>query len=182
MHQIFWWNFRIHTKIFQEEKKAFLQSVKPIRPGLLSLLLGQRGGSEAQMPKIKVTINQIRLNFPRIIEAIKACLMQNLSLVACPVLEIWHHKIPSWEENESSNSDIYTQKWVNLKKKWVLCPESFFSTQNWPPPLPQWQFQQFSSRGKLLFIFKISETSRWKKWSSNPSDWPISVEFDRSMF
>ena len=52
-------------------------------------------------------------------------------------------------------------KWVKLLfKKWVLSPESFFSTQNWPPP--PCQFQQFSSRGKL-FIFKIFETSQKEK-------------------
>ena len=52
-----------------------------------------RGGSEAQMPKIKVNINQLKWNLAWVIMAIKAFLMQNLSLIALLVLEIWRHKI-----------------------------------------------------------------------------------------
>ena len=53
----------------------------------------RRGGSEAQMPKIKVNVNQLKWNLAWLIMAIKAFLTQNLSLVAFPVLEIWRHKI-----------------------------------------------------------------------------------------
>ena len=51
------------------------------------------GGSEAQMPKIKVNINWLKLNFAWVIMSIKAFLMQNLRLIALLVLEIWRHKI-----------------------------------------------------------------------------------------
>ena len=40
------------------------------------------------MPKIEVIINRLRRTLARAIEAIKACLLQNLSQVACLVLEI----------------------------------------------------------------------------------------------
>ena len=67
--------------------------LNPIRPGLFSHLPGLGGGSEAQMPKIKVKINQLKWNLAWVIMAIKAFLMQNLSLIALLVLEIWRHKI-----------------------------------------------------------------------------------------
>ena len=62
--------------------------VNPIRPGLFSRSPGPRGGSEARMPKIKVNINRLELNFAWVIIPIKAFLMQNLRLIALLVLEI----------------------------------------------------------------------------------------------
>ena len=53
-----------------------------------SVVRQARGGSEAQMPKIKVNINQLKRNLALVIMAIKAFLMQNLSLIAYLVLEI----------------------------------------------------------------------------------------------
>ena len=70
-----------------------LSGLNPIRPGLFSRSPGPGGGSEAQMPKIKVNINQLKRNLALVIMAIKAFLMQNLSLIALLVLEIRRHKI-----------------------------------------------------------------------------------------
>ena len=52
-----------------------------------------RARSEAQMPKIKVDINRLQWNFAWVMISIKAFLMQNLSLIALLVLEIWRHNI-----------------------------------------------------------------------------------------
>ena len=51
-----------------------------------SVVRQARGGSEAQMPKIKVNINQLKWNLAWVIMAIKAFLMQSLSLIAVLVL------------------------------------------------------------------------------------------------
>ena len=61
--------------------------------------------------------------------------MQNLSLVALSVLEIWRYKISlGRREQNSSNSAIYPpENKFNFLKNEFLCPESFFSIQNWPP-------------------------------------------------
>ena len=73
--------------------KITFNELNPIRPGLFSRSPGPRGGSEARMPKIKVNINWLNLNFAWVIISIKAFLMQNLRLIALLVLEIWRHKI-----------------------------------------------------------------------------------------
>ena len=135
------------------------------------------GGSEAQMPKIKVNINWLKLNFAWVIISIKAFLMQNLRLIALLVLEIWCHKIFLKRRERVIRFDyLPPENGFNFKKNEFLCPESFFSTQNWPPC----QFQQFSSRGKF-FIFKIFGMSRWKKSSSNPPDWSILLKFGQNV-
>ena len=62
------------------------------------------------MPKIKVNINSLKLNFAWVIIYIKAFLMQNLRLIALLVLEIDVTKFSSKEWNKSSNSTIYPRK------------------------------------------------------------------------
>ena len=105
-----------------------------IRPGLFSRSPGPRGGSEAQMPNIKVNINQLKWNLAWVIMAIKAFLMQNLSLIALLVLEIWRHKISlGRREQVMKFGYLPPENGFNFKKNEFLCPESFFSTQNWPP-------------------------------------------------
>ena len=111
------------------------KSFNPIRPGLFSRSLGPGGGSEAQMPKIEVNINQLKWNLAWVIMAIKAFLMQNLSLTALLVLEIWRHKISlGRRERVTKFGYLPPENGFNFKKNEFLCPESFFSTQNWPPP------------------------------------------------
>ena len=46
-------------KVKEIQAKA-LKLFNPIRPGLFSRSPGPGGGSEAQMPKIKVNINQLK--------------------------------------------------------------------------------------------------------------------------
>ena len=92
------------------------------------------GGSEALMPKIKVNINWLKLNFAWVIISIKAFLMQNLRLIALLVLEIWRHKIFLKRRERVIWFDyLPPENGFNFKKKEFLCPESFFSTQNWTP-------------------------------------------------
>ena len=91
------------------------------------------GGSEAHMPKIKVNINQLKWNLAWIIIAIKAFLMQNLSLITLLVLEIWRHKISlGRREQVMKFGYLPPENGFNFKKNEFLCPESFFSTQNGP--------------------------------------------------
>ena len=92
--------------------------VNPIMPGLFSRSPGLRGGLEAQMPKINVNINQLKWNLTWVnIMAIKAFLIQNLSLVPLVVLQIWRHKISLRKWYDSSNSAIYPRKTgLTLKK------------------------------------------------------------------
>ena len=86
------------------------------------------------MPKIKVNNNRLKWNFAWVIISIKAFLMQNLSVIALPVLEIWRYKV-SLERRERVIKFGYLspENGFNFKKKEFICPESFFSTQNWPP-------------------------------------------------
>ena len=68
----------------------------------------------------------------------------------------------------------------NFKKKEFLCPESFCSTQNWPPHVNVSNFQAEEN----VFILKIFGTSRWEKSSSNPPplppDWSILLKLVRT--
>ena len=83
-----------------------------------SVVRQARVGSEAQMPKIKVNINQLKWNLAWVIMAIKAFLMQNLSLIALLVLEIWRHKI-----------SLGIREWV--MKFGYLPPENGFNFKKW---------------------------------------------------
>ena len=99
-----------------------------------SVVRQARGGSEAQMPKIIVNINWLKLNFAWVIISIKAFLMQNLRLIALLVLEIWRHKFfLKWRERVIRFDYLPPENGFNFKKNDFLCPESFFSTQNWAP-------------------------------------------------
>ena len=82
--------------------------------------------------------------------------MQNLSQVASLVLEIWRYKI------SVSRREPVIKFGYLLPKNGFLCPESFLSTQHWPPG----QFQQFPTRGKF-FIFKMSK----RKTQQQQSPW-----------
>ena len=53
------------------------------------------------------------------------------------------------------------EKGFNFKKKWILCPESFFST-------PPCQFQQFSSRGKIFHFQNFCDVSMRKEQQQPP--------------
>ena len=90
--------------------------------------------SETPMPKIKVIINRLTWNVAWVIIAINACLMQTLSLVAFLFLEIWRFKI-SLSRREQVIDFRYLPLEIDLTftKNELLCPESFFSNQNWPP-------------------------------------------------
>ena len=124
----------------------------------------RRGGSEARMPKIKVNMNWLKLNFTWVITSIKAFLMQNLRLIALLVLEIWRHKIfLKRRERVIRFNYLPPENGFNFKKT------SFYvqNRSSRPKIDPPCQFQQFSSRGQF-FIFKIFGTSRWQKSSSNP--------------
>ena len=136
----------------------------PIRPGLFSCWLGP-GSSEAQMPKIKVNINWLKLNFAWVIISIKAFLMQNLRLIALLVLEILRHKIfLKWREPVIRFDYLHPENGFNFKKDEFLCPELFFSTQNWPPC----QFQKFSSRGKFFHFQNFWDVSMTKEQQQPP--------------
>ena len=133
------------------------RKVNPIRPGLFSRSPGLRGegggGLEARWPKIKVKINRLKWNFAWVIIFIKAFLMQNLKLIALLVLEIWRHKIPSKEGNDSSISAIYPWKtsWTLKKKRFYAQNRSSLPT-NSPTPM---SIQQFSSRGNFFSFSKF---------------------------
>ena len=130
----------------------------PIRPGLFSCSPGPGGGSEAQMAKIKVNINQLKWNLAWVIMAIKAFLMQNLSLIALLVLEIWRHKISlGRRERVMKFSYLPPENGFNLKKM------SFYvqNRSSRPKIDPPCQFQQFSNIGKIFhfqnFLGRLDE-------------------------
>ena len=91
--------FWIH--VYWKLKHTF-SPVLNIRFGLFIRLSGSSwGSSEAQMPEIKINIIQLKWSFSRVIIVIKACLLQNFSLLPFLVLEIWRRKINSQEGNKS---------------------------------------------------------------------------------
>ena len=129
------------------------------------------------MPKIEVMINRLRWILARGIEAIKACLLQNLSQVARLVLEIWDHKISlSKREWVIEFGYLPLQNGFYFWRKWFSCPAIILFH---PKLSPRGNFSSFQADDNF-FIFKIFETSRWEKRSSNPSDWPISLELVRA--
>ena len=130
-----------------------------------SVVRQARGGSEAQMPKIKVNINQLKWNLAWVITVIKAFLMQNLSLIALPVLEIWVTKFPSEEGNESWNSAIYPRKTGLTLKKMSFYVQNRSSRPKIDPPC---QFQQFSSIGKIFQFQNFWDVSMRKEQQQPP--------------
>ena len=139
---------------------------------------GGGGDSEAQMPKIKININQLKWNLAWVIMAIKAFLMQNLSLIALLVLEIWRHKI-----------SLRRREWV--MKFGYLPPENGFNFKKMsfyvqnrssrPKIDPPCQFQQFSSIGKIFHFQNFWDVSMRKEqqqppWLTNYAKmWPKGV-------
>ena len=141
--------------------------LNPIRPGLFSRSPGPGGSSEAQMPKIKVNVNQLKWNLAWVIMAIKAFLMQNLSLIALLVLEIRHKISLGRRERVMKFGYLPPENGFNFKK-WVLCPESFFSTQNWPPMSISAIFKH-----RKIFHFQNFWDVSMRKEQQQPPDWPI---------
>ena len=110
--------------------------------------------------------------------AIKLCLMENLSLVAFLYLEIWRHKISLWRREQVIEFGYLTpENGFKFYKNEFLCSESFSSTQNWPPMSISAIFKQ----RKFFLIFKIFETFRWEKSSSNLPDWLILLRFGQNI-
>ena len=114
---------------------------------------GGEGGSEARMPKIKVNINWLKLNFASVIISIKAFLMQNLRLIALLVLEIWRHKIFLKRREQVIRFDyLPPENGFNFKKKTSFYVQNRSSRPKIDPPC---QFQQFSSREKFFSFSKF---------------------------
>ena len=112
----------------------------------------------ARMPKIKVNINQLKWNLAWVIMAIKAFLMQNLSVVSPLVLDIWRHKIPLEEGNESSDLAIYPRRMGLTFKKM-----SFYVQNRSRLKIdPLCQFQQFPSRRKCFHFLNFLDVSMTK--------------------
>ena len=117
----------------------------PIRPGLSSRSPGPEG-SEAQMPKIKVTINRLKLNLANAkFEFGSFSTFGDMTSQNFPLKRGTSHKIRIFTLENGFNFQklgFYVQiRFLRLKID-PLC-----------------QFQQFSSREKF-FIFKIFGTSR----------------------
>ena len=146
--------------------KITFNELNPIRPGLFSRSPGPRGGSEARMPKIKVNINWLKLNFAWVIISIKAFLMQNLRLIALLGLEIWRHKIFLKRREPVIRFDYLPRKTGLTLKKRVFMSRIVLLD---PKLTPHVNFNNFQAE-ENFFIFKIFGTSRWRKSSSNPPD------------
>ena len=144
---------------------------KNITPGLtlsgpaFSVVRQARGGSEAWMPKLKVNINWLKLNFAWVIISIKAFLMQNVRLIALLVLEIWRHKFSLKEGNESSDSTIYPRKTGLTLKKTSFYVQNRSSRPKIDPPC---QFQQFLSRGKFFHFQNFWDVLMTKEQQQPP--------------
>ena len=119
----------INVDIYSLNEK--FQTFDPIRPSLFSR--GGRGeGGGLRGPDAK---NQ---GYHQLIEkkncmshySLKSMPDANVQSGGFPFVEIWRHKIPSEEGNESLNLDIYSVNGFNFYKNEFLCPESFCSTQN----------------------------------------------------
>ena len=144
--------------------------LNPIRPGIFSRSPGPRGG----MPKIKVNINRLKWNFVWVIVAVKGSLMQNLRVILSSRFGDMTSQNICQKKGTSHQIRLF-----NFKKNEFLCPESFFSTQNWPPPPPM-SISAIKSRGKF-FHFQNFWTSRWEYSSSNPPDWSILLKFGQNV-
>ena len=66
------------------------------------------GVSEAKMTKIKVNITRLKWNFTWVIMTVVAFLMQNFSLVALIVLEIWWQKYFPLKKGTSQQIRLFT--------------------------------------------------------------------------
>ena len=163
-----------------QEFSCFVKSFNPIRRGLFSRSPGPGGGggSEARMPKIKVKINWLKLNFAWVIISIKAFLMQNLRLIALLVLEIWRHKIFLKRRERVIRFDYLSlENGFNFKKKRVFMSRIVLLD---PKLTLHVNFNNFQAE-ENFFIFKIFGTSRWRKSSSNSLDWSILLKFGQNV-
>ena len=144
--------------------------LNPIKPGLFSRSPGPgggEGGSEARMPKIKVTIYRLKWNFAWVIIAIKACLMQNLSLVAFLFLEIWGHKF----------SPLWSREWVTEFN--YLPPENELNLKRWAfmsrivihdPKLTPMSISAISNQKKIFSFPKLLRRLDEKKAGATSID------------
>ena len=154
-----------------------MSNFNPIMPGLFSRSPGPGGGSEAWMPKIKVNINWLKLNFAWVIISIKAFLMQNLRLITLLVLEIRRHKIFLKRRERVIWFDyLPPENGFNLKKT------SFYvqNRSSRPKIDPPCQFQQFSSRGKFFSFQNFWDVSMTKD-QQQPPDWSILLKFGQNV-
>ena len=126
---------------------------------------GEERGSEARMPKIKVNINWLKLNFVWVIISISTFLMQNLRLIALLVLEIWRHKIFLKRRERVIWFDyLPPENGFNFKKT-SFYVQNRSSRPNIEPPC---QFQQFSSRGKFFHFQNFLDVSLTKEQQQPP--------------
>ena len=116
-----------------------------------------KGYSQACIPKIKVNITWLKLNFAWVIIGTKPFVMQNLSLVPFLFLEIWRHKISPLRKGTSHQIRIFTPENGFNFKKWVFCPESFFSTQKLTHLVNFSSFQK-----EIFFNFQIRRLNEQK--------------------
>ena len=101
--------------------------------------------------------------------AIKPFLIQNLSLIALLVLEIWRHKISlRRRERVMKFGYLPPENGFNFKKM------SFYvqNRSSRPKIDPPCQFQQFLSIGKI-FHFQNFWDVLMRKEQQHPPDWPI---------
>ena len=110
--------------------------------------------------KINVNINGLKWNLAWVIMAIKAFLMQNLSLVALLVSEIWRHKISlGRRERVIKFGYLPSENAFNLKRT-----NFYVQDRSSRPKIdPPCQFQQFPSRGKCFHFVSFWDVSMRKE-------------------
>ena len=117
------------------------------------------------MPKIEANINQLKWNLAWVIMVINAFLMQNLSLIALLVLEIWRHKISlGRREQVMKYGYLPPENGFNFKKM------SFYvqNRSSRPKIDPPCQFEQFSSIGKIFHFQNFWDVSMRKEQQQPP--------------
>ena len=108
------WSF--DSRVCAERRSFWPYQARPFE----SFARGGGGGSEARMLKIKVSIIWLKWNFAWGIIGIKACLMQNVSLLAFVALQIWRHKIVlSRREQVIEFGYLPPENWFNFMKRFM---------------------------------------------------------------
>ena len=152
--------------------------INPIKPDLFSPSPGRGGGTQrpgCQKSRLPSTDWNETLHESFI--AIKACLMQNLSVVAFLFLEIWRRKITLWRrERVIKFGYLPPENEFNFRKSEFLCPESFFSTQNWLPLSISAIVKQ-----RKIFHFQNFRDVSMRKEQQQPTDWSILLKFGQNM-
>ena len=143
-----------HRQRASAQYKTLGQYLQPSSPGLFSRSLRPGGG---RIPKIKVTISRLKWNFAWAIIAIKACLMQNLSLVAFPFFGDMTSRISLWRRERVIEFRCSPTRTRVLTLKNDFCPESFSSTQNWPPMSISAIFKQRKNFSFSKFFRRLNE-------------------------